>query len=67
MAKETRRVHVSVTSNAATSLNAGTAAAGGLSTSLKGVAASATAATGGIKAMTMALISSGVGALVVGI
>lgn len=67
MAKETRRVHVSVTSNAATSLNAGTAAAGGLSTSLKGVAASATAATGGIKAMTMALISSGVGALVVGL
>lgn len=67
MAKETRRVHISVTSNAATSLNKGTAAAGGLSTSLKGVGASATAASSGIKAMTMALISSGVGALVVGL
>ena len=67
MAKEVRKVHISVTSNAATNMNKGTVAATGLSGSLKGVAASANLATGGIKAMTMALISSGVGALVVGL
>jgi TP901 family phage tail tape measure protein len=43
----------------------GTVAAKGLGTSLKGVGASAQLATGGIRAMTMALISSGVGAFVV--
>ena len=67
MAKEVRKVHISVTSNASKDLNKGTVAAKGLSGSLKGVATSANLATGGIKAMTMALISSGVGALVVGI
>lgn len=67
MAKEVRHVRVQVSSNAATSMSKGTAAAGGLSTSLKGVQASAMAATGGIRAMTMALISSGVGAVVVAI
>ena len=67
MAKETRKVHISVTSNASKNLNKGTVAAKGLSGSLKGVATSANLATGGIKAMTMALLSSGVGALVVGL
>ena len=67
MAKETRRVHIAVTSNASKDLNKGTVAAKGLSGSLKGVATSANLATGGIKAMTMALLSSGVGALVVGL
>ena len=64
MAKETRKVHISVTSNASRDLNKGTVAAKGLSGSLKGVGASANLATGGIKAMTMALLSSGVGAIV---
>jgi hypothetical protein len=67
MAKETRKVHISVTSNASRDLNKGTVAAKGLSGSLKGVGASASAATGGIKAMTAALMSSGIGAIVVGI
>jgi TP901 family phage tail tape measure protein len=67
MAKETRKVHISVTSNASKDLNKGTVAAKGLSGSLKGVATSANLATGGIRAMTMALLSSGVGALVVGL
>ena len=43
----------------------GSTAMTGFGASLKGVAASAAAATGGIKAMTMSLISSGVGAIVV--
>ena len=67
MAKETRKVHISVTSNASKDLNKGSVAAKGLSGSLKGVATSANLATGGIKAMTMALISSGVCLLVVGL
>lgn len=67
MAKETRKVHISVTSNASKDLNKGSVAAKGLSGSLKGVGASANLATGGIKAMTMALISSGVGVFVVAI
>jgi len=67
MAKETRKVHISVTSNASKDLNKGTVAAKGLSGSLKGVGASANLATGGIKAMTMALLSSGVGVFVVGL
>ena len=67
MAKETRKVHISVTSNASKNLNKGTVAAKGLSGSLKGVGAAANIATGGIKAMTMALLSSGVGVLVVGL
>ena len=65
MAKETRKIHISVTSNASKDLNKGSVAAKGLSGSLKGVGASANLATGGIKAMTMALISSGVGVFVV--
>jgi len=48
-------------------MNKGTAAAGGLSGALKGVGASAGAATGGIRAMTSALMSSGIGAIVVAI
>ena len=63
--KEKRNVHINVTSNVATSMNKGTVASKGLSTSLKGVGASANLATGGIKAMAMALVSSGVGAFVV--
>ena len=65
--KQKRNVHINVTSNVATSMNKGTVASTGLSTSLKGVASSASLATGGIKAMAMALISSGVGAFVVAI
>ena len=67
MAKETRKVHISVTSNASKDLNKGTVAAKGLSGSLKGVGASAQIATGGIRAMAAALMSSGVGILVVGL
>ena len=67
MAKETRKVHISVTSNASKNLNKGTVAAKGLSGSLKGVGAAAQTATGGIKAMAMALVSSGIGAVVLGI
>ena len=67
MAKETRKVHISVTSNASKDLNKGTVAAKGLSGSLKGVGAAANMATGGIKAMAMALLSSGVGAIIVGV
>ena len=67
MAKETRKVHISVTSNASKDLNKGTVAAKGLSGSLKGVGASANLATGGIKAMASALMSSGIGAVVLGL
>lgn len=67
MAKETRRVHVHVSSNVGTSMKKGSAQAKGLSGSLKGVQAAAMSATGGIRAMTAALISSGVGAFVVAI
>ncbi len=67
MAKETRKVHISVTSNASKDLNKGTVAAKGLSGSLKGVGAAANIATGGIRAMTAALLSSGIGVLVVGL
>ena len=63
--KETRNVRINVSSNVGTQMNEGTVAAGGLSTGLKGVAGSAGAATGGIKAMAAALISSGIGAVVV--
>lgn len=67
MAKEVRKVHISVSSNASKSLNKGTASATGLSGALKGVGTSANLATGGIKSMTAALISSGIGAVVVSI
>jgi TP901 family phage tail tape measure protein len=67
MAKEVRKVHISVTSNASQSMTKGTVAATGLSGALKGVGTSANLATGGIRAMTAALISSGVGAIVVAI
>ena len=63
--KEQRNVHINVTSNVATSMNKGTVASTGLSGALKGVGTSAGLATGGIRAMTMALLSSGVGAFVV--
>ena len=65
--KETRNVRINVSSNVGRQMNKGTVAAGGLSGALKGVGTSASLATGGIKAMAMALISSGVGALVVGL
>ena len=67
MAKETRHVDIRVTSNVGAQMNKGTTAATGLSGALKGVGASASAATGGIRAMTMALISSGIGAIVVSV
>ena len=64
MAKQTRIVDVKVRSNVGGEMTKGTTAATGLSGALKGVASSANLATGGIRAMTMALISSGIGALV---
>lgn len=67
MAKQTRIVDVRVTSNVGGEMKKGTVAAGGLSGALKGVASSASLATGGIRAMTMALISSGIGAIVVAV
>lgn len=67
MAKEVRKVHISVSTNAASSLNQGTVAAGGLGGALKGVGAAASVATGGIRALTAALISSGIGAIVVAV
>jgi len=67
MAKEVRKVHISVSSNASKELNSGKTAATGLSGALKGVTGAAGAATGGIKAMAAALISSGVGLFVVAI
>lgn len=68
MSKETRTVHVKVTSNVGSvtkQTSAATKGTKGLAAGLRGVATSATAATGGIRAMAMALISSGVGAVVV--
>lgn len=65
--REKRNVHINVTSNVATTMTKGTTASTGLSTSLKGVATSANLATGGIRGMAMALVSSGVGAFVVAI
>ena len=67
MAKETRYIDIRVTSNVDKSMNKGTKAATGLSGALSGVAGAAGAATGGIRAMTAALITSGVGAFVVAI
>ena len=63
--REKRNVHINVTSNVATTITKGTVASTGLSISLKGVATAANLATGGIRGMAMALISSGVGAFVV--
>ncbi len=65
MSKVSRNVHINVSSNVAGQMGKGTVAATGLSGALKGVGTSATLATGGIRAMTAALISSGIGALVV--
>lgn len=67
MAKQVRIVDVKVNSNVGKEMKKGTAAAGGLSSALKGVGTSANLATGGIRAMTMALISSGIGAVVVAV
>ena len=68
MSKETRTVHVKVTSNVGSvtkQTSAATKSTKGLAAGLRGVSTSAAAATGGIRAMAMALISSGVGAIVV--
>ena len=68
MSKETRTVHVKVTSNVGSvtkQTSAATKSTKGLAAGLRGVGASATAATTGIKTMAMALISSGIGAVVV--
>ena len=68
MSKETRTVHVKVTSNVGSVTKQNTKASAStkkLATGLKGVASSAAAATGGIKSMAMALISSGVGAVAI--
>ncbi len=68
MAKQERIVHVKVTSNVGKTnkeVKKTSASAKGLSGSLKSVGASANIATGGIRAMAAALLSSGVGAIVV--
>ena len=65
--KQTRIVDVRVTSNVGKTMKKGTTQAKGLSGALKGVQASAMAATGGIRTMTAALLSSGIGAVVVAI
>jgi len=68
MARETRTVHVKVTSNVSSigkETSKATAQAGGLKGALKGVGAAAVVATGGIRAMVAALMSSGIGAIVV--
>ncbi len=68
MAKQERIVHVKVTSNVNSvnkEMKGASKGAKGLAGGLKGVGAAANLATGGIRAMTMALISSGVGAIVV--
>jgi TP901 family phage tail tape measure protein len=65
MAKEVRKVHINVTSNTGKEMTKGAVAAKGLKSQLQGVGAAATAATGGIRTMTAALLSSGVGAIVV--
>ena len=65
--KQTRIVDVRVTSNVGKTMKKGTAEAKGLGGALKGVQGAAMAATGGIRTMTAALISSGVGAFVVAI
>lgn len=67
MSKEIRYVEIKVSTNAGKEIGKGTAAATGMGAALKGVAGSAAMATGGIRAMTTALISSGVGAFVVAI
>jgi len=68
MAKQERIVHVKVTSNVGKTdkeVKKTSASAKGLSGSLKGVGASAKMATGGIRAMASALLTSGVGVIVV--
>lgn len=67
MSKVSRNVHINVSSNVAGQMGKGTVAATGLSGALKGVGTSAALATGGIRAMTVALISSGIGAVVVAV
>jgi len=68
MAKETRTVHVKVTSNVSSvgkETSKATKQATGLKGALGGVGKAAALASGGIRAMTMALLTSGVGAIVV--
>ena len=68
MAKETRTVHVKVTSNVSSigrETSKATKQATGLKGALGGVGKAAALASGGIRTMTMALISSGVGAIIV--
>jgi len=68
MARETRTVHVKVTSNVSSvgkETSKATAQAGGLKGALKGVGSAAAIATGGIRSMAAALMASGVGAIVV--
>lgn len=68
MAKETRTVHVKVTSNVSSvgkETSKATAQATGLKGALGGVGKAAALASGGIRTMTMALLTSGVGAIVV--
>ena len=68
MAKQERIVHVKVTSNVNSvnkEVGKTSKATKGLAGGLKGVGAAANIATGGIRAMTTALLSSGVGAIVV--
>lgn len=62
--RETREVHIKVTSNEK-GMKSANKQTNSLKGGLKGVASAASAATGGIRAMAMALVSSGIGAVVV--
>ena len=68
MAREQRNVHIKVTSNVASvnkDVTKASTGAKGLKGALMGVGRAASIASGGIRAMTMALLTSGVGAIVV--
>lgn len=65
MAVEKRRIDIKVSSNVEGVTKKAEKSTKGLSGALTGVGTAAAAATGGIRAMTAALISSGIGAIVV--
>lgn len=62
--REVRNVHINITSNEK-GLKGANKQVGGLKGGLKGVASAASVATGGLRAMATALMSTGIGAVVV--
>jgi len=67
MARETRKVHIDVSSNVGASMSKGTAAATGMAGAVGGVGVAAKKATFSLRSMTAALTSSGIGAIVVAV